>query len=1394
MSFYNSRNSKLTLNNEDILATEAQINLQASITPKYLSQQRHSQEFKSVDGIGGNLSLNYFLTGTDPLKTYISTESSVISGNFGGLYFKSGYLKSYELNFLPNKAATVAAEIVFFDELKGIFAPTYENVKKYPVLNFSNIALTDPTNGSIGSLANINSLNYKFNSEILPLYLEGQTTPSRISFGVKEISLNLVTDNLSGDLPISGKSAGITAIFSHPELPALNQVFSVNGRLFQRNISTSVGGLTRSSLTIRQNYTDYTPSISTFTSTPKYPGETLQLIGNYLTNTTAVYIGHAAASYSVVSDTEITVTLPNDVVSGLITVYSYGGVVNSTTNVQPIYYPITVDKIIPPSGYISGKVLLSGSQFYNISNVVFNTGVSSPNFRVFNSGLLEAEIPENAAWGPIWVESSARNVSGLSTQKFVPIPRINRFTPTQGNTGDFVIIEGRGFSGVTGLLFNNLPNISPFTAVFTVMSNTGISGKVPSGNFRGNIKILAQSGISVTSNDSFGATINITGLSPTRSRTGEGIEILGSNFYQDILYPVNAAANQYLVSFNSISGFFTRVNSSRLTGLVPYGAQSGSVFVYDSNGSPFNSTGEFKLRHNSPTITSTVTETGFYSGYAIIEGTEFYEVSSIKLIGATGTITITSPTPYTNALGDIVSFQYPNATGGYYHVVVTTPEGVITGNSGVFIRDYPIRYNIYPSSGARGELITFSGRNLYPDSKVFVGTTGYEALILTGSVTTGHDVLKFYVPTEVTGALNNVILYNRRDWVTGVNALRLIALPSISGIFPISGAFGDSISISGSDLNNITGLYVGAQITTFTKINNTGITFTVPENAISNYITGLYNGGPVRSTGFFNVISPLMVLSGFTPGSGYWGDTIIISGSRLNYVDYVLFSGATGYASYNEGYFTSEGVTGIRMTIPNGAQTAPIKIQSDRFTVTSANNLIIIPTPVINSFFPNTGIFFDTIVSVSGSNLNSCSFLFPNINSGKYVSGTNLTIVNGTGVTFRVPREIVNGPIYVSGLGRIWGGTSGNFYPIPTIYGFTPTSLTTGATLTISGINAGSVLNSILFITGRADIQTLNNGSFSINYNQISGTGITNYTTGFTVMSVVTSGEFVRTGALFLINQFYSSITNVSTLLSSNYANIIGFQIATGNLTVTQGSPVLSSFTPTRGSSATSVVVTGDNLKTATGVYLISGATRTLGTITSSGQRQVTFNPPNFSQRSGQIQVFTEYGNATTVNYFTAIDALYFSGITPSANATGTVFLISGSGIRDVTGVLFGDLYSAPFSIRQIGTVYQVSGLVPMVNETYTRDYNVKILSEAGTITYNNFTIHPGPTQFYGIVSGREGFISTGFSIVSGLNSPFNSGVILTLTYTGQAGKNYAVFTALYQGVNVVVFSVTSGS
>jgi probable HAF family extracellular repeat protein len=146
------------------------------------------------------------------------------------------------------------------------------------------------------------------------------------------------------------------------------------------------------------------------------------------------------------------------------------------------------------------------------------------------------------------------------------VPTITGFTPARGTVGRTVSVTGTNFTGATAVTFAGT------SASLTVVSDTQISTKVPSGALTGPIAVTTPSG-TATSASSFGVQPKIQSFTPTSGPVGTTVVITGSAF-------TGATA----VRFNGKAASFTVDSYGQITATVPTGATTGAISVKTPGG------------------------------------------------------------------------------------------------------------------------------------------------------------------------------------------------------------------------------------------------------------------------------------------------------------------------------------------------------------------------------------------------------------------------------------------------------------------------------------------------------------------------------------------------------------------------------------------------------------------------------------------------------------------------------------------------------------------------------------------------------------------------------------------------------------------------------------------
>ena len=226
-------------------------------------------------------------------------------------------------------------------------------------------------------------------------------------------------------------------------------------------------------------------------------------------------------------------------------------------------------------------------------------------------------------------------------------------------------------------------------------------------------------------------------------------------------------------------------------------------------------------------------------------------------------------------------------------------------------------------------------------------------------------------------------------------------------------------------------------------------------------------------------------------------------------------------------------------------------------------------------------------------------------------------------------------------------------------------------------------------------------------------------------------------------------------------------------------------FSPNHGSQDTLITASGMSLFTTSGIYLISGSTRGQCSIVSTGNSFATFYPPNTppgNLRSGNIQLFNNFGNATTTDYFTWIQTPFISGIAPLSGQTGISIKISGSGIRDLTGLYFSSVVGT-YTGAMADPVFESSTwtrtvTVPWMSGGLNVFTNIKGMSEGGSSTASQlFYIREDGISLSGITNFPTPILAYQYlranSTADGLEWQTPNQVLVAITGVNKSGGDY---------------------
>ena len=224
------------------------------------------------------------------------------------------------------------------------------------------ISAFSPTSGSVGTNVTVAGTGF--------------TGTTKVTFGGTSAAFTVVSDTaLSATVP-SGAATGTIVV-------------------------TTPGGTATSAGTF--TVTVPAPTISSFTPTSGPVGTKVTITGTGFTGTTSVTLGGTSASFTFVSDTSLTATVPSGAATGVIVVTTPGGTATSANPFTVTQPAPTISSFTPTSGPAGTKVTITGTGFTGTTSVAF--GGATASFTVVSDTSLTAIVPAGARTGPISVTS-----------------------------------------------------------------------------------------------------------------------------------------------------------------------------------------------------------------------------------------------------------------------------------------------------------------------------------------------------------------------------------------------------------------------------------------------------------------------------------------------------------------------------------------------------------------------------------------------------------------------------------------------------------------------------------------------------------------------------------------------------------------------------------------------------------------------------------------------------------------------------------------------------------------------------------------------------------------------------------------------------------------------------
>jgi hypothetical protein len=849
-----------------------------------------------------------------------------------------------------------------------------------------------------------------------------QSTPAPTVTG---LSTSTGTTSGGTSVTITGTNFSFSTTVSFGGVPATNvtlhsstQLTATSPAQAAATVDVTVTTPSGTSATSSADQFSYTlaaaPTITTLqpTSGGTGGGMSFMLGGTNLGGTTAVYFGGVPGSFTVGSDTSLTLMSPPHAAGVVdVTVQTYSGT-SALTSVDRFTYTGSAAAITglgTSSGPANGgtSVTISGSGFSGATGVLFGT-VPATSFTVNSATSITAVAPAGAV-GTVDITvavpggSSATSAADQFTYTAASAPTVTGVSPNTGTTagGGTVTITGTNFTGATAVSFGAVA-----AASFTVNSATSITATAPpesAGTV--DVTVTTAGGTSATS-AAYHFTVTaasapvVGGVTASSGDAAGGsvVTVTGSGF-------TGATA----VSFGTTPATdFTVLSDNALTAVVPAGA-AGTVDVTVTTYAGTSATGSadhFTYTASPvPSITSMSASTATTAGgtRVVLTGSGFTDASGVWF----GTVAATDFTVLSDT--SLVVTAPPQAAG-----TVDVTVSAYGGTSALVSADRfsytaasaPAVTAVSPSSGSTAgtTTVTITGSHFTAATGVLFGG------VAATSFTVNSDTqITAVAPPQGAGTVDVTVATPSgtsavvsADHFTSTAA----AAPAVTGVSPATGttAGGVVVGITGSGFTAATGVSFGSvAASAFTVVNDGLVVAEAPAEAAGTVDITVSTPSGTSATGsadhFVYTAAAAPAVTGVTAGSGSTtgGDQVLLTGSGFTGASAVAF-GTTAAADFTVLSDTAilatspelaAGTVDVTVTTPAGTSATS---SSDHFTATAP------AAPTVTGLSASGGgTAGGTVITITGTNFTAATEVsFGAVPAAAFVvnSATQITVVS----------------------------------------------------------------------------------------------------------------------------------------------------------------------------------------------------------------------------------------------------------------------------------------------------------------------------------------------------------------------------------------------------------------
>ena len=326
------------------------------------------------------------------------------------------------------------------------------------------------------------------------------------------------------------------------------------------------------------------PQLTSFTPAEGYPGTVVTLSGLAFGSSdlkTKVKLGEKVVKILSVTDNKIEVQIPKDASTDKFTVTITDRGSSTAQSMFTVWVPLALSSFSPEKGEVGTIVAIKGTGFLpDVKKVAVTLGKQKLQILGLTPTEISVKIPAGAASGKLVVDVKGRGTLETASPYTVVIPPVVlKFTPTSGQVGQVVTIQGKNF----GFSVDNIrvwvgPDKTKQFCIVQQITADKVTCTVQPGTPTGPVTLAVKDMGQVTSKETFTVEepLVLTGFSPASGFPGTSVTITGTGFSAD--------AKKNVVKIGKTALKVVSCLPNQLAVLIPPTLKSGGSFTVQVKG------------------------------------------------------------------------------------------------------------------------------------------------------------------------------------------------------------------------------------------------------------------------------------------------------------------------------------------------------------------------------------------------------------------------------------------------------------------------------------------------------------------------------------------------------------------------------------------------------------------------------------------------------------------------------------------------------------------------------------------------------------------------------------------------------------------------------------------